>query len=81
MRIKDKSIYSCKGCLYAAQAQDGSPACAQFQRLIDIDNDFCSWRIAADQDPKCENCGGPTEGRAIIYNGRVYCTRCGGRVQ
>ena len=76
MRIKDIPVFSCDGCLYAAQTQDGHPACAKLQRLIDLNNDFCSWRIAADQDPRCEKCGGPTEGKGIFIDGHLYCQRC-----
>ena len=41
MVIKNKTIFSCDGCVYVANTQDGRPACILYNRLIDLDNDFC----------------------------------------
>ena len=70
-------VFSCDGCLYCAKTQDGQDACARYQKLINLETDFCSWRIEAKSDPLCANCGNHTEGKAIVFNDKVYCQRCG----
>lgn len=70
-------VFSCDGCLYCAKTQDGRDVCAKYQKLIDIETDFCSERIEAKSDPICANCGSATQGKAIIFNEKVYCQRCG----
>ena len=77
MVIKNRTIFSCDGCVYVANTQDGRPACILYNRLIDLDNDFCSLRIDTNQDPICEKCHNHTYGRGVVEDSHIYCEKCG----